>query len=213
MTSPAPPDPSDESAFRRALERAKRASPAQLLFRCARRVDELALERVSRQARIALRPAHTALFPHIALDGTRQTELAQRLGVSKQAIHQLVSELVEFGVLERAPDPTDRRAALVRFTRKKGRSLLDGLVLLGEIERELEQAIGTRRMHALHDALARIDAHLDTQLAAGQDPAPAASQQPVPEPARHASPEPPAGAPPHAKLDAKTRPHQRTRRP
>ena len=40
-------------------------------------------------------------------------------------------------------------------------ALLDGLALLGEIEREIEQAIGKERMRALHDTLARIDAHLD----------------------------------------------------
>lgn len=150
-----------DPAFREELERAKRASTAQLLFRCARRVNELALERLSARTRLPIRASHTALFPHVDLEGTRQTELARRLGVSKQAVNQLVSELEELGVLERVPDPSDRRATLVRFTQKKGRSLLDGLALLGEIERELEQAIGKERMEALHDALGALDAHLD----------------------------------------------------
>ncbi|AKF10283.1 MarR family winged helix-turn-helix transcriptional regulator [Sandaracinus amylolyticus] len=136
----------------------ERASPAQLLARCARRIDELALERIAARTRIAIRPAHAALFRHLDLEGTRQTELARRAGVSKQAIHQLVSELEELGLVERAPDPEDARATRVRFTSKKGRSLLDEL---GEVERELEQAIGKERMRALHDALARIDVHLD----------------------------------------------------
>lgn len=153
----------DPASFREELERAKRASTAQLLFRCARRVNELALERVAARTRLPIRASHTALFPHIDLEGTRQTELARRVGVSKQAIHQLVTELEGLGVLERVADPSDRRATLVRFTNAKGRTLLDGLALLGELERELEQGIGARRMRALHEALSALDAHLNAQ--------------------------------------------------
>lgn len=153
----------DDASFRDELERAKRASTAQLLFRCARRVNELALERVAGRTGLPIRASHTALFPHIDLEGTRQTELARRVGVSKQAIHQLVSELEALGVVERVADPSDRRATLVRFTNEKGRSLLDGLALLGELERELGEAVGARRMRALHDALSALDAHLDGQ--------------------------------------------------
>lgn len=151
----------DDATFREELQRAKGASTAQLLFRCARRVNELALARVSAKTRLPIRASHTALFPHVDLEGTRQTELARRVGVSKQAIHQLVSELEALGVLERVPDPSDRRATLVRFTNKKGRSLLDGLAMLAELERELEMGIGQKRMRALHDALSALDAHLD----------------------------------------------------
>ncbi len=155
--------PAATDDLRSELDRAKRASTAQLLFRCARRVNEHALARISARTRLPIRASHTTLFPHIDLEGTRQTELARRVGVSKQAIHQLVEELEALGVVERTPDPTDRRATLVRFTHAKGRSLLDGLALLGEIEREIEQAIGTKRMRALHAALTALDAHLDAE--------------------------------------------------
>jgi DNA-binding MarR family transcriptional regulator len=146
-----------------ALERAKRASPAQLLFRCARRLNELALARVAERTGLALRPSHTALFPHLDLEGTRQSELARRLGVSKQAVHQLVSELEEMGVLERVPDPHDRRATRVRFGRTRGRTLLDGLAVLGELERDLARDVGVERMRALHETLAALDAWLDSR--------------------------------------------------
>lgn len=154
MTNP------EDPRFRDELERRKRASSAQLLFRCARRVNELALARVAERTGLPIRASHTTLFPHIALEGTRQTELARRVGVSKQAIHQLVTELEAMGVLERAPDPKDRRATLVRFSAREGRTLLDGLAVLGEIEREMERAIGAKSMRALHDALTAIDAWL-----------------------------------------------------
>jgi len=97
-----------------------------------------------------------ALLPHIALEGTRATELARAIGVSKQAIGQLVAELEDMGFVERVPDPSDGRAKLVRFTRRGRPWLLDGLKLLGEIEAELEEQIGARRMRDLHRALATL---------------------------------------------------------
>lgn len=145
------------------LEAKKLASPAQLLFRVARRLDRHALGRVEAKTGLALRPAHTALFPHVDLEGTRPTELARRLGVSKQAVHPLVEELVAMGVFERAPDPRDARATLVRWSNRRGRSLLDGLAALGELERELAAVLGAERLAELGAMLRELDAWLDRE--------------------------------------------------
>jgi hypothetical protein len=67
------------------ISAAKDASVGQLLFRAARLFNELALDRLHAQTGHRLRPAHTALFPHIELSGSRVTEIARRAGVSKQA--------------------------------------------------------------------------------------------------------------------------------
>lgn len=146
-----------------ALERLKRASVGQLLFRAARRLNEQTLARVEERTGLAVRPSHTALFPHIDLAGTRQSTLAERLGVSKQAVNKLVGELIEMGVLERIADPTDARAALVRFSTRKGRTLLDGLAMLASVDQELEEALGPRRYRALHEGLLGVERWLDEQ--------------------------------------------------
>jgi DNA-binding MarR family transcriptional regulator len=139
--------------LRQHLEAAKHASTLQLLFKAARLVNELGVARVrERSGEPRLRPAHTALFPHVDLEGTRLTELARRVGVSKQAVGQLVNELEEMGVLERVPDPSDGRARLVRFT-GGGAGLLEGLAVLIELERELAGAVGAQRMAGLREAL------------------------------------------------------------
>jgi DNA-binding MarR family transcriptional regulator len=140
-----------------ALDRLKRASVAQLLLKGARLLDERALGRINRQGpKVTLRPAHTSLLPHIDQDGTRLTELARRLGVSKQAAGQLVSDLEEMEVLERGDDPEDGRAKLVRFTKKGLGAIQHGLSVLGGIEAELERRLGRQRMRALHEALTEI---------------------------------------------------------
>lgn len=141
---------------RRALEEAKRASVPQLLFKCARVLNDQSLARLREvTGKEGLRPAHTGLFPHIDLEGTRLTTLAERMGISKQAVAQLASELVEMELLERVPDPSDGRAKLIRFAGGTT-GLLHGLQVLAEIESELAEEIGAEEMRALHRILLKL---------------------------------------------------------
>jgi DNA-binding MarR family transcriptional regulator len=143
------------------LEAKKRASTAQLLFKCARLVNERALARVAEKGGGAARPAHTALFPHVPLDGgIRLTELASKVGITKQAVGQLVDELEAMGLFERVPDETDARAKLVRFTARGRRELHRGLAVLAEVEEELAVAVGRAKLRALHEALLALHDHL-----------------------------------------------------
>ncbi len=121
------------------LSDAKEASLGQVLIRSARRFNELGIARVRDRTGLPLRPAHLALFPFIDLDGSRATQIAERQGVSKQAVGPLLADLVSWGVLERVPDPADGRAQLLRFSRKPGTSLMDGLAVLFELEAEQAQ--------------------------------------------------------------------------
>jgi DNA-binding MarR family transcriptional regulator len=149
--------PGPSPAERAALEKAKRGSVAQLLFKCARLLNELAIARARERTGLDVRVAHTALFPHIDLDGTRLTELARRLGVSKQAAGQLVDEMVELGVLERVADPDDARAKRIRFARRGGAlALMEGFAVLGELEKTLAQKLGNKRVDALHGTLLEL---------------------------------------------------------
>lgn len=155
-----------EAAYRKKLESEKRGSTLQLLFKVARLLDELALARVAEQpGRVRLRRSHTSLLPHIDLDGTRVTDLAERLGVTKQAASQLVDDLEQLGVLARVPDPDDARARRVVFTQLGRDGLLEGLSVLRALERELEQKIGARQMSGLREALLAILADLDQPTA------------------------------------------------
>ena len=66
---------------------------------------------------------------------------------------QLVTDLEQLGAVERVDDPQDGRAKLVRFTRAGVEAIHHGLSVLREIEQELEQVLGKRRMRELHQAL------------------------------------------------------------
>jgi DNA-binding MarR family transcriptional regulator len=139
------------------LERQMSHSVGQLLFKSARLLNERAIAVVNREAGFAaVRAAHTNLFPHLDSDGIRMTELARRLGVSKQAVGQLVAELEAMGVVESRPDPEDGRAKLVRFSARGIQAVQHGLGVLSGIERQLQQQIGKARMDALRETLQTI---------------------------------------------------------
>lgn len=141
-----------------AIEAAKHASTAQLLFRVSRLVNDRGLARLRAATGHDIRPVHTNLFPHIDLHGTRITVIARRVGVSKQAVGQLVDEMEKMGVIERVPDPRDGRAKLVRFAQTDDgeHGILAGLRVLGQVEAELEAEIGTARWAALREALVHL---------------------------------------------------------
>lgn len=102
------------------------------------------------------RPAHSAVFAHIDLAGTRLTELARRANMTPQAMGDLVDDLERLGYVTRLPDPTDRRAKLVTLT-PKGRACIDAAhETIAEIERGLETILGKRVLTELRDTLRRI---------------------------------------------------------
>jgi DNA-binding MarR family transcriptional regulator len=149
------------TAYRDKLEAEKAKRTVQLLFKTARLLNERALERVRLRTGKPVRVAHTTVLPHVDLEGTRLTEIARRLGVSKQAAGQLVDELEEMGLLERVADPEDARAKLVRFSKRGQAAMLDGLQVLGEIEAEMRDVIGEAKMRAIHEGLAAVIASIE----------------------------------------------------
>ena len=98
---------------------------------------------------------------HVRKFGTRVGDLAVRLGVTKQAVSQLIDELESMGVVERAVDPGDARARIVRFTPKGRAGLLDGLAVLERLEEEAARAVGAARMKELHTTLEKLLAHVE----------------------------------------------------
>jgi DNA-binding MarR family transcriptional regulator len=89
-----------------------------------------------------VRLAHSALFAHIDPQGTRSSELAERAGMTKQGMGQLVADLEKKGYVERVEDPADRRAKLVRLTKKGWRHVRDAREIISEIEEAYARRLG-----------------------------------------------------------------------
>ena len=63
-------------------------------------------------------PAFVSLMSLLDPTGSRPTILAKRVGITKQAIGQLVRELEARGYVEQVSDSTDTRAKIVRLTKR-----------------------------------------------------------------------------------------------
>ncbi len=67
-------------------------------------------------ARHQIGAAHVHITRHLSLQGSRLTELAERAGMSKQAMGSLVDQCEAWGLVRREPDPLDARARRIVFT-------------------------------------------------------------------------------------------------
>ena len=103
-----------------------------------------------------IRPAHTAVFQHIEAGGSRLTDLAERAQMTKQSMGYLVDHLERCGYLERRPDPTDRRAALICLTERGWEEVRAALAIIAALEAEWTQALGAERMEHLRDMLGEL---------------------------------------------------------
>jgi len=83
----------------------------------------------------------------------RPSAIADRLGVSRQAIHQSLRELIDIGLVELVPDPEDGRAKMAKLSRAGAPIQRMAYDILQELEVELGKRIGKRRVTALRDAL------------------------------------------------------------
>ncbi len=105
-----------------------------------------------------LRVSHLVVFQHIDPAGSRVTELAAKAQMAKPSMAYLVEYLEQAGYLERAPDPSDRRARLVRLTARGWQQIEDALDIIADIEAELASALGPRRMANLRRLLTDLGA-------------------------------------------------------
>jgi DNA-binding MarR family transcriptional regulator len=111
-------------------------------------------------ARLALRGYDDFPFASASLlwlmdeGGTRSMVLAQRAGVTKQAMSQLVRLMERQGYLEQVPDPTDTRAKVVRMTERGWAVKTACVEVREELNRRVARVLGT-------DEARRLEAHLD----------------------------------------------------
>jgi DNA-binding MarR family transcriptional regulator len=107
-----------------------------------------------------LRPAHFTVFQHLPPEGLRLTALAEAALLTKQSMGYLVDDLEGLGYVERAPDPTDRRAKLVRLT-VRGRQVDDTVrEVIRQIENDWAERMGSENFAQLVRQLRALTAML-----------------------------------------------------
>ena len=109
-----------------------------------------------------LGPAHLAVFQYPSPRGMRVTALADRAGMSRQAITYLIRELEGRGYLKRRPDPSDGRASLVHLTDRGEAAVRTIRASVMSLEREWEGELGGSRFAQFRSSLLAITALSDS---------------------------------------------------
>lgn len=112
------------------------------------------------------RPTYQPIFQWCRPEGSRLTELAERAGVTKQSMGELIDVLEQRGYVERVPDPTDGRAILIRRTPRGWEVNRIARQVVEQIQQEWVQALGQERFTALLDTLRQLALVLDEPLGA-----------------------------------------------
>lgn len=89
---------------------------AAAVLRLASQLVDGIQEGLARRGFDDVRPAHGFAFARLSTGQATTADVAQHLGVTKQAASQLVDHLVTHGYVERQPDPRDARARLLVLT-------------------------------------------------------------------------------------------------
>jgi DNA-binding MarR family transcriptional regulator len=108
----------------------------------------------------AIRPPHGNVMQFLDEGGTRVSVLAERAQMTKQSMAELVAHLERLGYVERVPDPSDRRAKLVRATPRGKQLYAIARDLVAEIEAEWTRRLGKTKMRQLRELLEELNAGL-----------------------------------------------------
>jgi DNA-binding MarR family transcriptional regulator len=98
----------------------------------------------------------SVLIPLFEEDGLRMGEIARRARLSKQTMTTMVRLCERDGLVERRPDPDDRRATRVHLTARARRFRPAAERVLGALERDVHRLLGERRGRELRRSLVEL---------------------------------------------------------
>ena len=89
-----------------------------------------------------VRRAHNAVLANLPADGARLTELAEAAGITKQAMAELVDDLVAKGYVAKVADPTDGRAKRIVWAERGEAAHRATLAAFATIDAEVAAVVG-----------------------------------------------------------------------
>jgi DNA-binding MarR family transcriptional regulator len=104
---------------------------------------------------------HMNLFRHDTPDGLRPTEVADRLGITKQSVNELVRDMEARGYVVLEPDPSDGRARIIQLTARGRRLARDAHEAAAAAERAIAEVLGARRFADFQGSLREVVSHIE----------------------------------------------------
>jgi DNA-binding MarR family transcriptional regulator len=139
------------------LPHATRQNLGYLLAKASQHWNELLQEGFAGEGFPEVKASYgSVLIPLFEEDGLRMGEIARRARLSKQTMTTMVRLCERDGLVERRPDPDDRRATRVDLTARARRFRPAAERVLGGLEREVAALLGERRGRELRRSLVEL---------------------------------------------------------
>ncbi len=120
-----------------------------------------AFERRIANAGLGLTPGEARTLVRIAtLEGSRQLDIAQRLGIEPMTLSTYLDRLQSLGYVERRPDPADRRAKLIFTTPAAGAMIAGIRTEQVELMEQVTSGIGQEDLDLIRNRLRQLRANL-----------------------------------------------------
>lgn len=94
------------------------------------------------------------VMANVVIGVNKPSDIARNLGVSRQAIHTTINQMVELGMLELQDDAGDRRSKIVVLSETGVRMRGDANQVMADLIAELRRRIGSRNVDNLMKAFA-----------------------------------------------------------
>lgn len=117
-----------------------------------------------------LRSSQLRLLSLTPPEGMRVTDLAERVGMTKQALGEFANALEDRGLLESLRDPADKRVRILRPTRRGLRAVAAGEVVIAGLEERWRSRLGDEGWDRLRTLLAEIHNDASVRREAVVDP-------------------------------------------
>jgi DNA-binding MarR family transcriptional regulator len=100
-----------------------------------------------------LRSSQLRLLSLTPVEGMRVTDLAERVGMTKQALGEFANDLERLGHLESVRDPADRRVRILRPTARGLAAVAASDEVIAAVEAQWRERLGARKWEQLRALL------------------------------------------------------------
>ncbi len=136
--------------------RQRAANLRQRLLRASRVINLEIVNGLHLHGFVELSSTHTALLSNLDLDGSNLTDIAQRAGMTKQAMGRLADELIDLNYIMRSRSEADKRAIKLSFTPAGIKLMNQSFIIMQEIETRCVTRLGEDRFNNLLGSLNEI---------------------------------------------------------
>jgi DNA-binding MarR family transcriptional regulator len=126
---------------------------SKLLIDLAKDFEHRTLAKCHQRGHIKIRRSHNSLFSNLGFGAVRLTELAERAGITQQAMGKLVKEVERLGYVKRHVDETDKRAKIIELTEQGVILVNDSMEIVDEVISEYTLSLGMEGIDELEQVL------------------------------------------------------------